>query len=180
MMQDLKVIPNELLSHIATYLNKEDLASMRLVNKRTSGALQHVFGLSIVENRTIYPRYASISAFFLLLNSNPSLSAFVRSVTLVGEGIKEHEYGHLWAWERMTEVHGVRMTMDDLNILDEVEFEHLRARDLDQAFVHGGGYRTMLGKYHTDPGVLHSIFTSYLAYDITVEYSWSTSDIDFG
>jgi hypothetical protein len=42
-------IPNELLSHIASYLDKEDFASMRLVNKKMSNALQHVFIVSIVE-----------------------------------------------------------------------------------------------------------------------------------
>jgi hypothetical protein len=46
----------------------------------------------------------------------------------------------------MRDVEGFKTTMDDLNMLDEIEFEHLRARDLDEAFIHGDGYRKDAGR----------------------------------
>jgi hypothetical protein len=147
----LKELPGELISDIASYLDKKDLLNMRLVNKKMCGAMSYVFKVAIADNRTIFPRYVSLAAFFLLLNSEPCLSLLVRSVTLVEEGLKEHEYGHNWAWERKGDMEGLCMTRDDFNILNQIEVEHLQARDLDQSFINGGGYRVMLGKYHPAP-----------------------------
>jgi hypothetical protein len=136
-----------LITEVGTHLGKDDIISMRMVNKRFFFAVKPLFGKVIVQNRTIFPTFNSVAAFIALLDSNPALPVHVRSITLVAEGLKEHEYGPSWAWEILMDRERFYFADGDHDIINYVNYEHTKAVASNTSFLIGGGYRTMLSKY---------------------------------
>jgi hypothetical protein len=106
------------------------------------------FGKAMVANRTVFPTFSSVLHFIGLIRDNPELVRHVRSVTVVGEGLRMPEYGYDWAWDRLMEaegVHGVLLSKKDKKLIEWANDEHVKEVVTNGAFVNGGGYRIMLG-----------------------------------
>ncbi|KAF1940569.1 hypothetical protein EJ02DRAFT_445433 [Clathrospora elynae] len=140
--------PSELIAEIGSHLESAtDFMNMRLVNKYVCNSLKPVLYRSIADNRTIFPRYESIAHFLSLLNSDSKhvLHKYVRSITLVAEGLRQHEYGYGWAWEQLQDWENVSVTENDMEIIDEINNRHANELSFNESYYNGGGYRTMLG-----------------------------------
>ncbi|CAO2653618.1 Nn.00g030290.m01.CDS01 [Neocucurbitaria sp. VM-36] len=139
----LPYMPNELVNHVALYLDDpEDLFNMRLVNQRFYVAGHEAFSQAIGNCQVIYPRYDCIKKFLSLINLKYVLPSHVRKITLVSEGLREHEYGYGWAWEYYADVH--RWTQSDMDIMHYVDDAHANDLALNGTFLLSGRYRSML------------------------------------
>jgi hypothetical protein len=140
-------LPGEIICEIGAVLDDEGLLNLRLVNKKFRYAVAPHFGKHLVVKRAIFPTFSSIVSFIALLIADPIAAMYVREVTLVREGLRMHEHGCEWAWERMMDAEGVRPTKKDKKLIEWASDEHVKELTTHGAFVNGGGYRTMLGKY---------------------------------
>ncbi|KAH7385471.1 hypothetical protein DE146DRAFT_208282 [Phaeosphaeria sp. MPI-PUGE-AT-0046c] len=128
-------------------MDKKDICSLR----RTCDLLFHnserAFTQALIQGRVIYSRSASMAHFFAVLNAFPAsnLGLRVKSLTLVADGLKEHEYGSEWAWEEMQHRLGLDMTADDQNIIARINNDHANEMHFSSTFLNSGHYRTMLG-----------------------------------
>ncbi|KAF1850634.1 uncharacterized protein K460DRAFT_361390 [Cucurbitaria berberidis CBS 394.84] len=138
-------MPNEMIMEIGSFLKKPvDIANFRMINKRYSQCLETTFFKALADSPIIYARYASFNNFLNLLNFNPVLRQYVHNIVLVGEALREHEYGYAWAWENVTDCEVANIMDEDINIMNTVDQAHAADLTLNGPFVNGGGYRTML------------------------------------
>lgn len=142
----LPYLPCELIGEIALCLVKPiELNSMRLVSKRFKHAVESAFFKSIRDDMVVYPRYACIRNFLLLLDALPVLAVYVRNIVLVAEGLKMHKYGYEWAWEEFQDMENVDFSIQDCIIAETINKHHADDIAFNGQFINGGGYRTMLG-----------------------------------
>jgi len=131
---------------IASNLAKDsDIGEARLTCKAISEAISPLFRKRIIGDRTVYPTHASFQEFFTLLNLTDAMGSYVHKITLVTEGLKEHEYGYNWGWENLQNFEDLYFTSQDLDIINSTNQLHANEINLNGAFVNGGGYRTTLG-----------------------------------
>jgi hypothetical protein len=133
-----------LINEIAYHLEKADICNLRLASRRMLGASEPAFRDAIVNNVTIYARYDSLSDFLLLLAEKPEWKSYVRSVCLVSDGMKEHQYGYSWAWENLEHWENVRFADKDFDLIDDINDAHTKDLVITTPFINSGGYRAML------------------------------------
>jgi hypothetical protein len=142
-------MPAELIGEIGSYLKKEDLDNVRLVSRDFKYAVDYHYGKIMVADCTIFPTFASIERWLDFFRLHPGWAGLARTVTLVGEGLREHEHGGDWAWERLTDAERVYPTADDWAIINTVMDEFEEYIDKDGGFCYGGDYRIKIGKLPT-------------------------------
>lgn len=129
-------------------LSPADMGQLRLVNKHLDHLIWASFLRKLVKGRTLYATYANLAHFLGMLHvfAGRALNLEVRSVCLVADGVKEPEYGYEWAWENLLQwdVEGLDCTKEDMNIINEVNAQHAKFFGINNAFINGGGYRSML------------------------------------
>jgi hypothetical protein len=152
---------------------------MRLISKQIAHGVLAAFERVLVKNRTIYPRYDSLAHFAFLLRAFKSLDSHVRSVCLVAEGLKVHEYGSVWAWEDFLQWEGVECTAKDLDIIDKINADHENELSMTDAFIHRGSYRAMLGQLLSECPNLEVINVRKLKVSIYKNATLPSTDILF-
>jgi hypothetical protein len=73
-----------------------------------------------------------------------TVAAHVHNITLLAEGLKEHEYGYDWAWEDLQIWGNFAFTSKDTQIMYEINAFHAEDVITNGDFVIAGEYRTML------------------------------------
>ncbi|XP_014558219.1 hypothetical protein COCVIDRAFT_36419 [Bipolaris victoriae FI3] len=141
----LPFLPTEILSEIMSHTAPSDLSNLRQTSKRFRFAAKSLFGKRLVNSRTIYPTYSSLSSFLALLLVDPSYPHLVRTLSLVSEHAAPNAYGYDWAWEELQnrEQTGPTTRVDRV-IKQSIEMRHERWCASSASFVFGGGYRDML------------------------------------
>lgn len=139
-------MPFDVIHLIATHMDSAvEVGKMRLASKDFCCAAYTPFMKLIGEGRTIYPRYDCFGKFLSLLAANPKLGVHVRNITLVSEGLREHEYRSMWAWEFLEDKLDLpKFSVEDTDIINEVNYLHAEEAVDNAAFLNTGGYRTML------------------------------------
>lgn len=145
--KNLPFLPTEILSEIMSHTTPSDLASLRQTSKRFRFAAKSLFGKRLVNSRTLYPTYTSLSSFLALLLVDPSYPHLVRTLSLVSEHAEPNAYGYDWAWEELQNKERTGATRVDRVIKKCIEMRHERWCASSAAFVFGGGYRDMLSKF---------------------------------
>jgi hypothetical protein len=145
-------LPNELIEEIASYLmvDRVDMYNFRLVNKQVGEGAAHAFKHLLVQDRILYPRYECLAHFAFLCSAFLGVNRMVRSITLVAEGLKAHEYGSGWAWEHFVQWEDVVCTDKDLEIMLHIDASHAAELRITNQFIHRGGYRQLLGQILKD------------------------------
>ncbi|EUC42392.1 hypothetical protein COCMIDRAFT_39561 [Bipolaris oryzae ATCC 44560] len=140
----LPFLPTEILTEIMSHTNPSDLPALRQTSKRFRFAAKSLFGKRLVNSRTLYPTYTSLSSFLALLLIDPSYPHLVRTLSLVSEHAAPNPYGYDWAWEELQNRERTGPTRVDRIIKQRIEMHHERWCASSAAFVFGGGYRDML------------------------------------
>jgi hypothetical protein len=150
--QGILDIPYELIGEIANHLmeNRVDVSNLRLVNSHVAMGAMNTFKNVLVQDRVLYPRYDCLAHFAFLCSAFLGLNRMVRSVTVVGEGLKAHEYGPGWAWEHLLQWEDVECTNKDLEVMYDIDASHAAELRTTNQFIHGGGYRRLLGQIIKD------------------------------
>lgn len=121
----------------------EDFCNFRLVNKRFHTFSKYGIGKRISNRVTIYPRYASMKSLILVLQ-DVEVAKYVRNITLLAEGMKEHEYGYPWAWEDLQIWADLKFTEYDIMTIDQINQAHADDIVENGDFIITGEYRSML------------------------------------
>jgi hypothetical protein len=139
-------LPVELLAKVASNLDKEDIMNFRLTNRMFSAVRASWFWDMLITSKTIYGRFASMAHFLGLLQefSEYELGSRVECLSLVSEGLRFHEYGPEWAWERMALEDNINITSDDEAVIDKINYDHATEITTNGAFLTGGGFRSTL------------------------------------
>ncbi|KAJ8112432.1 hypothetical protein OPT61_g5194 [Boeremia exigua] len=136
-------MPVEILQTIAaTIVSSVDFCNFRLINKRIREVTTHSMGMRIV-NMTIYPRYTSIKALIQTIE-HEDVVKYVRSITLLAESPRVHEYGYSWAWEDLQMWSHLEYTDKDLMVMQDIDAAHANDIDHNGGFITTGHYRIML------------------------------------
>lgn len=75
---------------------------------------------------------------------DPEVVRYVRSITLLAEALKEHEYGYSWAWEDLQIWADLCPTNMDYKIMRSIDDAHAQDVEENGDFIISGEYRTML------------------------------------
>ncbi|KAH7562795.1 hypothetical protein BM1_02315 [Bipolaris maydis] len=142
--KNLPFLPTEILSEIMSHATPSDLSSLRQTSKRFRFAAKSLFGKRLVNSRTLYPTYTSLSSFLALLLVDPAYPHLVRNLSLVSEHAAPNPYGYDWAWEELQNKERTVATRVDRVIKKSIEMRHERWCASSATFVFGGGYRDML------------------------------------
>lgn len=128
-------------------MDKKDIGTLRRTCNRMLETTERAFTRVLVENKVIYSRSASIAHFLAVLKAFSALhlGRKVKSLTLVEECLKEHEYRSEWAWEDFEQRMGLDFTAQDQNIIANLNRDHANEAHIDTAFLTSGRYRTTLG-----------------------------------
>jgi hypothetical protein len=155
-------LPAELISEIGSTLSIEDLNNVRLVSKRLNKAMSFVYGkkTSVTGNVTIFPTFASVSAFLIGIGLDEGYKEQVRKVTLVGEGPVEPVMSYDSSWEDFHNYWGTcnhygplprqpgqdveQKFFEDARLLEYINRKHEDWTWANRTFCHSGAYRTML------------------------------------
>lgn len=129
-----------------SHATPSDLSSLRQTSKRFRFAAKSLFGKRLVNSRTLYPTYTSLSSFLALLLVDPAYPHLVRNLSLVSEHAAPNPYGYDWAWEELQNKERTVATRVDRVIKKSIEMRHERWCASSATFVFGGGYRDMLSK----------------------------------
>jgi len=142
-IQQLPHIPAELLGKMAAMIvDGKDLLNFGLACKRFVGAMKYALGKRI-NGITIYPRFANMKAWLEAVK-DPHVANLVHSITLLAEGLKEHEYGYAWAWEDLQIWAEINPTDMDFEIMRTIDAAHAQDVDENGAFIISGTYQKML------------------------------------
>jgi hypothetical protein len=137
-------MPNELLDQVAMNLDLGDLCNLRRVNRRINGASELAFHHRLAEGFNIYNTYMNIDSFFATLAQYPGLNIKIKSLTIVEESLKIHQYGTEWAWEALMDREQAQSTTDDKTLIHKISLAHARTVALNDHFVYSGIYRDAL------------------------------------
>lgn len=96
-----------------------------------------------VRNMTIFPREDQMR-HILEAVQDPEVAKFVRKITLLAEGMREHEYGYVWAWEDLQIWMDLEYNPNDIRVINRINADHANARDNQSAFIYSGQYRELL------------------------------------
>lgn len=91
----------------------------------------------------IYPRLANVKAFLLAVQ-HKTVATHVQNVTLLAEGLKEHEYGYAWAWEDLQIWGDLKLRNKDIEIMNEINASHADDVITNGDFIITGEYRILL------------------------------------
>lgn len=72
------------------------------------------------------------------------VAKYVRNVTVLAEGLKEHEYGYQWAWEDLQIWADLKFTDDDLDTINKINISHADDVAMNSNFITAGRYRSTL------------------------------------
>ncbi|KAJ4985084.1 hypothetical protein SVAN01_09455 [Stagonosporopsis vannaccii] len=120
----------------------EDLLNFGLACKAFTPAMRYALGKHI-NDMTVYPRFARMKALLEAVE-DPKVAHFVRTITLLAEGLKVHEYGYAWAWEDLQILAELNPTDKDFSIMRTIDAAHAQALNEDGNFIISGMYRKML------------------------------------
>ncbi|KAF1927055.1 uncharacterized protein M421DRAFT_422289 [Didymella exigua CBS 183.55] len=139
----LPFLPDELLGEIGAYIEKpKDFVNFSFASHRFRRATIHVQGQRI-DNITVYPRLACMKALLGAVQDEMA-GKYVRNITLLAEGLKEHEFGYDWAWEDLQIWGGLEFCNEDVKIINMINAAHSDDVMANGDFIISGEYRTML------------------------------------
>jgi hypothetical protein len=92
---------------------------------------------------TIFPREDQMR-HILEAVQDPEVAKYVRKITLLAEGMREHEYGYVWAWEDLQIWMDLDYNPNDIRVINQINADHANARDIQSAFIYSGQYRELL------------------------------------
>lgn len=72
------------------------------------------------------------------------VAKYVRNITLLAEGLKEHEFGYVWAWEDLQIWADLKFRNKDVKIINKINATHADDVMTNGDFIISGEYRTML------------------------------------
>lgn len=72
---------------------------------------------------------------------DPEVAKFVRKLTLLAEGLREHEYGYVWGWEDLQVWMNLDYNPNDIRVINRINADHANARDDQASFIYSGQYR---------------------------------------
>ncbi|UPX10118.1 uncharacterized protein EKO05_0000789 [Ascochyta rabiei] len=140
----LPILPDEIVTEIAAVIDEpEDLGHFRRVNKRFNAATKYVLGKRIANDFTVYPRHASMKALLTAVRDD-GVAKYIRNITLLAEGLKQHEYGYIWAWEDLQIWAELTITENDIKTIHEINAAHANDVIENCDFIITGHYRSML------------------------------------
>ncbi|KAI8941505.1 hypothetical protein NX059_002721 [Plenodomus lindquistii] len=143
--RSLPTLPSEMISEIAKHLDSAvDVGNLRLVNKRYCSAVHRTFMKTLLDDRTLYPRYGCLRDLLSLLGPNFAMGHYVRKITLIAEGMRIPGFGYSWGWEDLQNLEGIEFTDNDVAIINKINRSHVADNHINGPFINTGGYRTML------------------------------------
>lgn len=80
----------------------------------------------------------------LVAVQDAEVAKYVCNITLLAEGLKEHEYGYVWAWEDLEIWAELNYTEKDVEIINNINAAHADDVVVNGDFILSGQYRTML------------------------------------
>ena len=92
---------------------------------------------------TIYPCEDQMRHILEALQ-DPEVAKFVRKLTLLAEGLREHEYGYVWGWEDLQVWMNLDYNPNDIRVINRINADHANARDNQASFIYSGQYRELL------------------------------------
>jgi hypothetical protein len=111
-------------------------------SNRLNASSKHVVGKRITK-ATVYPRLAYMKAILAAVQ-NFQVAKHVHNITLLAEGLKEHEYGYVWAWEDLQIWADLKFRNKDVKVINEINAAHAADVIENGDFIISGEYRTML------------------------------------
>lgn len=81
---------------------------------------------------------------FLTALQDTTVAGHVHNITLLAEGLKEHEYGYDWAWEDLQIWGNLKLRNKDIQIMHEINASHAEDVVTNGDFVITGEYCGML------------------------------------
>ena len=72
------------------------------------------------------------------------VAKYVRNITLLAEGLKEHEYGYIWAWEDLQIWADLKFTENDIKTINDINASHANDVVENGDFIITGQYRSIL------------------------------------
>jgi len=81
---------------------------------------------------------------FLAAVQDATVAGHVQNITLLAEGLKQHEYGYEWAWEDLQIWASLKFRTKDNQIMHEINVSHAEDVITNGDFVIAGEYRSML------------------------------------
>lgn len=81
---------------------------------------------------------------FLTAVQEEKVGNHVRNITLLAEGLKEHEYGYIWAWEDLQIWADLQFHAGDVKIINDINAAHADDVMANGDFIISGEYRMML------------------------------------
>lgn len=140
---EFRDFPDEIIGMIAEQIDGyTDFLSFHDAMQRSYVATMVVFGKRI-SRMTIYPR-ADQMLHILEALQNERVSNAVHSISVLAEGLREHEYGYVWGWEDLQIWENLDYSRDDVRIINTINVDHANARDTQSEFIYSGQYRTLL------------------------------------
>jgi hypothetical protein len=141
-------LPLELFEEITSRLSPVDVGELRLVHKQVDWMIWSSFLRKLIKGRTIYATFANMAHFLGTLQAFGfrSLNLEVTELCVVADGLKVPEYGYEWAWENLLQwdVEGLEPTEQDMDIITDINHKHANFVAINNTFINGGGYRSML------------------------------------
>ncbi|KAH9871178.1 hypothetical protein J1614_006754 [Plenodomus biglobosus] len=138
-----------MFGEVAQHLGSS-VVNLRSVDKWFCYAVHMAFVKAVVDGRVLYPRYGSFSEILSLLGDNFTMGMHVSKIIIVSEGLKIHEYGYEWAWERLQfKEDALAWNEADMNIIKDINHIHYQDIKAKSCFTDGGGYRATLTKLLT-------------------------------
>ena len=133
-----------MLGEIAVAIDgSEDFCNFRLASRRFRAATKHAMGKRISNKITVYPRHAYMKSLLAEVQDS-EVADCVRNITLLAEGLKEHEYGYQWAWEDLQIWSDLMFTQNDIKTINNINAAHADDLAVNGDFLTAGRYRSML------------------------------------
>lgn len=129
----------EIGAHMA---EPKDFLNFRLANHRFLAVTKHIHG-KLAAQITVYPRLTRMKALLMAVQDE-SVAKYVRNITLLAEGMKEHEFGYVWAWEDLQLWADLKFRNKDLKVINKINAAHADDVMTNGDFITSGKYRTML------------------------------------
>lgn len=126
----------------ANIVKAEDFCNFSFTNHRFRGCAKYPLAQRI-SKLTVYPRFASMKALLVAIEDE-EVAKYVRSIALLAEGLKEHNYGYSWAWEDLQIQTDLEFTQEDIEIMQDIDAAHAQDVIENGDFIISGEYRTML------------------------------------
>jgi hypothetical protein len=123
--------------------DQEDFCNLRLASHRFNKASKYGLAKRIAKDVTVYPRYANMKALITAVQ-DIEVAKYVRNITLLAEGMKEHEYGYYWAWEDLQIWADLELTKNDVGVINRINTAHYNDIIENGDFIIAGKYRLML------------------------------------